>query len=446
MAAPAGKWLLGLCESAHRWVQREPPVHPDAQTPAYIDLIFSFGLARLGEDEASRELQERARVRLENRDDTHRFLLAAYSFRIEQALSGRPHAGPLPSLLVEEGEGLDLYHRYQVDRLRQRSKILEPDQHIDPFGRVAYKLGLVPRDCVELPTIQDPEELRRRVEKLLREGLEGSGKKREPFLAHNLALDCATRVEKPVALWILDQVALRYDALAEVAEWGSEVWDRANLLQKALFVAAYFRDQGRVRDFCARSRDFLGRVPDRFFWNAADSLGRQYLQSARKLQLRDEIARFVVLVEDAILGPRDIASISRQETPPEPSELRTLLCLGAGWYSLGREGQADPILNMVRSRLFWPEPPRRKQGQSAESAQGEQTKLACAYVATLGLAPPDVARRRFIDLFEGLQGVRDTYSTKSHFSLSQLEVVEAVVLAAVGEADVPVIVEEESRG
>ena len=69
------------------------------QTPAYIDLLFAFGMARLGEVTAARGLLRQAAAAIEEvrRPRPHTFLLQAFQYRVEQALAGRPHAGPLPT-------------------------------------------------------------------------------------------------------------------------------------------------------------------------------------------------------------------------------------------------------------------------------------------------------------------------------------------------------------
>src|SRR4051812_32498470 len=70
---------------------RLPAGHATAQTPSYVDLVFSFGLARLGESGAARELLDRAQGVLGLQDEAHRSLLTAYKYRITQALEGKPH-------------------------------------------------------------------------------------------------------------------------------------------------------------------------------------------------------------------------------------------------------------------------------------------------------------------------------------------------------------------
>jgi hypothetical protein len=54
-------------------------------------------------------------------------------------------------------------------------------------------------------------------------------------------------------------------------------------------------------------------------------------------------------------------------------------------------------------------------------------------VRTLGQAPAERALGRYEELFRQLGGVLDAFTTNSHYSLSRLDVVEALVLALVGE-------------
>jgi hypothetical protein len=63
----------------------------------------------------------------------------------------------------------------------------------------------------------------------------------------------------------------------------------------------------------------------------------------------------------------------------------------------------------------------------------EKTLLAVNYAQTLGQAPVEVAQKRLEELFQKLTGIRDTYTTNQYYSLSQLDVIEAVVRAVVSD-------------
>jgi hypothetical protein len=102
--------------------------------------------------------------------------------------------------------------------------------------------------------------------------------------------------------------------------------------------------------------------------------------------------------------------------------LRTLLHVAAGWLYFGKEAQARTLIDEARHLLYEGKLPPQ-----------EQKRLACTYVATLGQASVDFALRGIEELFQKLEQVHDTFTVNTHYALSKLAVVEAVVLAVVTE-------------
>src|SRR5262249_34866383 len=102
-------WLTNLCERAHDWAQRSATSSTEAgvKAEAYVDLLFAFGLARVGEVDASRALVCRAKAELATAGEVHGFLLQAFDYRIGQALAGKPHGGPLPPEQLEYLASMD---------------------------------------------------------------------------------------------------------------------------------------------------------------------------------------------------------------------------------------------------------------------------------------------------------------------------------------------------
>jgi hypothetical protein len=101
---------------------------------------------------------------------------------------------------------------------------------------------------------------------------------------------------------------------------------------------------------------------------------------------------------------------------------RLLLQVAAGWFFFAQDERARPILDQARALLF-----------KGDLIPVEQTALACAYVNTLGQAPMELAMPRVLELVRKLEGVYDTFTTYSHYSLSRLDLVEAVVLSLVSD-------------
>src|SRR5262245_57174572 len=91
------------------------------QNLPYVDLLFAFTYAKLGESSAANKLLEDARKVMEvplpalerQQEDPKvvsavvtNFVFKAFKYRVDQALAGKPHAGDLSPELVEELEGI----------------------------------------------------------------------------------------------------------------------------------------------------------------------------------------------------------------------------------------------------------------------------------------------------------------------------------------------------
>jgi hypothetical protein len=156
---------------------------------------------------------------------------------------------------------------------------------------------------------------------------------------------------------------------------------------------------------------------------ALDSLAGQCFRGLRKLNMRDQIEVLLRQMAELVLEGQDVKNIDFRKRENGPAALRALLHVAGGWYYFAKDNQAEPILQAARTLLLQgePLPPR------------EQTQLASAYARAVGQAPVEVAQKRLEEIFKLLKGVKDTYTTSSHFSVSQLDVIESVVLAVVSD-------------
>src|SRR5262245_15158825 len=116
-ASPA-EWMTGLRDRALEWVRGQQPA---GETEAYAGLILAFGLAEAGAQEDAADGLANATLRLDaTGDEIHRLLAASFRYRIEEALAGREHHGPLPGDMIGAVGLLGLLERYVVDRLRKQ--------------------------------------------------------------------------------------------------------------------------------------------------------------------------------------------------------------------------------------------------------------------------------------------------------------------------------------
>jgi formylglycine-generating enzyme required for sulfatase activity len=416
-----GVWLRELRDLAQEWVKEQgSPGHASPQTTAYVDLIFAFGLARLGEKEAARELQARAQGALKDRDAAHQFLCGAYEYRIRQALDGKRHSGQLPTDQLQYLEHMDRLLRYVVDRLRKHSFILEPDERINPYRygpgqRTGFQLALA-----ELTDLTDKAQVEARVEQMLKDLPKGARGSEQRARVLQAGLEVAPRVNEAFAKKLLEQVVPTYESLPE-AEEVVALLDQAGLLEKAMLVAVHFDRTEHVHSLVARFQHLLQSQRGAQALQALDSLAGQCFRGLRKLNMCDQIEVLLRQMAELVLEGQDVKNIDFRKRENGPAALRALLHVAGGWYYFAKDNQAEPIIQAARTLLLQgePLPPR------------EQTWLAAAYARALGQAPVEVAQTRLEEIFRQRKGVRDTYTTSSHFSVSQLDVVESVVLAAV---------------
>ncbi len=418
-----GVWLRGWSDQARHWLKESGSTDPQsAQTVAYGDLNLAFGLARLGQRDACLQLLESARKTLRDKDEVHQFLLAAYEYRVLQALENKPHTGPLPARLMESLGRMERLQSYMVERLRKQSWILEPDQRVDPYRAWVARRNDLEKTLAELPDVKDGQEVGRRIERLLADLPEGSEGNAQRARIVQAGLEHAPRVGDRFARQMLTQALVAYDALPQTRE-EADLGNRATFLQTAMSTATHFRSAEHLKLFTVRLKGLLTAENGHRDLPVLEPAISQCLRGLRKLSMRDDNALLTKQVTDLVLDGKEIESIDFRKRADGAAGLRVLLQAAASWYDLGQATKAQPILEAARRTLLQgdPLPPQ------------QQTLLACAYVRALGHAPPRTAQPRLEDLMKSLRGVRDTYTTSTHFSSSRLDVLEAAVLAMIGE-------------
>ncbi len=413
-------WMTDLAGLAQDWIKKEGLPNATAQTPAYVDLVFAFGLARLGENDAARDLLARAKAVLGTKDDAHSFLYGAFEHRIKQALDGKAHTGPLPNDQLEYLEHMERLLRYVVDRLRKHSRILEPDQRINPYRHWGARISEFERALAELTDLTDRNELASRVDKLLREVPKGAKGNEQRSRVLRAGLEAAPRIGEEFARKMLEHTIPAYDALPEAKEI-APLMEQATFLEKALFVAGHFGRVESVHPLVTRFQRMIQGQKGPQALQAMNDLMAQCFRGLRKLGMRDEMELILRQMADLVLEGQEVKAIDFKK-PEKATGLRMLLKVAEGFYYFGRDSQAEPILQAARGVLLAGDQPPR-----------DQTQLAVAYATAVGQAPVEVAQKRLEEVFRQLKGIKDTYTTSSHFSVSQLDVVEAVVRAVVSD-------------
>jgi hypothetical protein len=434
--------IFRLHDLARNWVQRcndsKQEVKASAEpTQAYGDLMFAFGLARMGEVNQARRLQEQAtEILAKTEDETHSFLLQAYVYRIEEAIAGRPHSGSLPTAQLEELEdinakaeavakekqpGLPNPHReslFKINRLREKSRILDPQDVIDAYSPFKTAHAGLERELVLLVGGTATEGVANR----LREMLKSEKKAPEQQKILSAALGAAARLGEEFAVEMLDALIKSQLAGAPVLDL-NELIERAKVLERAMFLAAHFDRVELLQRLVADFGKLLESQRGEGGIKELGELAGHCLRSLRKLGLRDEIDLLLRRMRDMVAPGEGIDSLRQRYGNSWHNALEALLHIASGWLYFGRSEQAMPWLDAAREVLF----------EDTTMMAVARSNLTCAYVGALGQAPPATALERIEELFAKMGRIADAFTTSSHFSISQLRIIEAVVLAVVSD-------------
>jgi hypothetical protein len=418
-----GPWLLNLRELAERCCQRMDKgrlIQIDrSQTPACLDLVFAFGLARLGESEAAPRLQQRAALQLDTGDAFHEFVRRAFDYRIAQARGGLPPTGALPDELLAAVVQKAPSERLPYDRLRETSRIIEPHQGVrwdreflagDPLAKELARLPNLPR-----------HEFAGKSRQLLKEHSS------EPVVTARVlaaVLEQAPRLGEEFAVAVLHQAVPVYDTLPAADDKLKGA--RAELLEKALIVAAHFDAAEPVQALVSRFQKLLRAEHETNGPHTFTSLAGQCLRGLRKLGLRQEIEWLLRQMEELLLAGKKPGELNPADVEGRGEILQALLHLAAGWYYFGRDQDAEIIINLARGVLL--SGPLRTGWHPKGRAD-----LACAYAAALSCAPLEFAQQRFVEMFQKLDSVATSWHTTPGYCALQVRVVEAVVLAVISD-------------
>ena len=396
--------VTGLHQAVRVWSDRNLQL-ASKRTAGYIDLIFSFAYARLGESTALDRTLGRAEKTLRERPDiVHRWLYNAFRYRIDQALSGQATDTPFSKAMLLELDDIQKLERYKVDRLRQHSSILEPHEQLDPYRN--WQLSSENELKHELSALFDEfdhEKLTARLKQLFNRDLPAD----EQAQLITTALEISPRLGEHYAL----------DVLAHVVPVEKSISDpllRAGLLEKSLQIAANYDRSEFIQPILQRMNALLDSQSnaDVKTLDALESLMSQSFRVLRKLGMRGEITQLMDRLTNIIR--------KNQSDNSSPEHLRLLLQLAGNWFYFGDDrGWAD--VDRVREVLLG-----SSFKQEGHVGAKKRTDLAIAYIRAVGEAPLEEAVARLHDLFENLDGIRDSGTYNTHYSLKQLNIVDAL--------------------
>jgi hypothetical protein len=376
--------------------KRKPTEAKEELTGAYVRLVLAYGFARLGRSDRARALRDEARRALDLADPIHGFLTEAFSARIDHALEGRPVETPLPTEIAGRLNALAKFDRYKVDRLREVSTILEPQENLDPIR--AYQRGEKdPRgaEFEKLRGMTDDEELAREVSKLMDVAVKASPEERDRLF--DGLMDFFPLIPSQ-AKRLLERVAESIHAI--------EPGRRAIILQEALMLAGYFGLSILVRELAGRLRALLSELDKKQAVAVAAELGKS-LRSLRRVGLVQEAAGLLEAIEVSGDAPEEI--VARVQ-------------VAGGLMYLGDLDRAKPAMAEAHEFL-------------ARSDTNMDPRLQVHHAAATAWshAPEAHAVANLEKLSKHLKTVTDSYGTNSHFCRSVIQFMEALVLGYASE-------------
>jgi len=445
------KWAESTSASPYVYLAKD-----NRATLPYIDLLFAFAFAKLGESSAARAIVETARrdiepaTKIDEKILAKKYLVQSFLVRIEEALAGKLPARSLPPELaaaidalaaagknVDNSPHKDAY--YAIMRLRSFSLILEPLEKHDRLNNTPRSGDEFELALFNLHQVHHASEMIRRVRSLYKG--EVGGKTPRPLAAVHLmtlhaALPWAIRGGEAFTVELLGMVpeVLRESpAFAEVPEVTKK---QGELLERSLFFAAHFDRRDHVQRLLDQFIALVAAKPVEMRFELVNSVAPQCLKCLRRFGLRDEIDKLLNRLYQLVLDGSTIAQL-KSRLASKPSDwgraLRALLSLAGGWLYFGNFDKADPILDEARAELLAAAKPIGSQVGQLISI--EYTKLCRAYIGAIGQGQSESGLNRLAELFQKMDPNRTTIggSNARFYSEQHFSIVEEVVLAIVSD-------------
>ena len=361
-------------------------------TLAYVLMACAWGLARLGQAERARAHVERGVKLVNTSDPIHAFLMRAFAARVTQALEGLPPETPLPAEVRAGLDRLARLDRYKVDRVRQASQILEPQQRLDPI--LAFQTGEPDARGPEFEALRGRADVQGVAEVLAR--IIALGEQAKPDERARLlggAMDFFPLLPPDDAARHLRVIIAASEPIAPSR--------RVLVLETALMLAGYAGDPDLAREAFAPLSALVRALDAEGVADAARAIGAA-LRTLRRAGLHDEAASLLEAMRASSEGAGVPARIARVHA-------------GAALAHLGRFEEARPAFQEALAVL------------DGEVTVPERLELTRALARAVGAAPEDYALAALDRAADGLRAVTDSFNTNSHLCVSALSFLESLV-------------------
>jgi hypothetical protein len=385
---------------------------PPQFTQAYVSLEFAWGFARLANADRARQLLAKALGPLDRKDPVHNYLTRAYEARIGQALEGVAPSTPLAPEINALLTGLESLDRYKVDRLRQFSQVLEPQERLEAisaFWRNARDSR--GEELGALRSLRDPSELLKAIQSRMGAAGDAQLAVEERVRLIDGLLDYLPQLPESQALPLLQ----RFLTFGE----GFAAKHRAVVLEDALKIAGHFGRTALVKQFVLQLGNAIKEVGSEGVGEIGGLLVSG-VRSLRRVGLREEAGELLARAATVLKG---------EDVPT----LQARLGLASGFMYLGAHAQAQPIVDEATARL----------GRESGLVIAERMKLSRATSQALSHASTELALPGLLRLSQQLPWITDSFNTNGgagpdgkqryHFCLSMVDFADSLVLGHVGD-------------
>lgn len=440
--------VRGWIEASAREQKNE---HINVNLP-YVDLMFAFGFATLGDHATASKLVEDARKVMEGpipnsegawanqaeiKAIVRNFLFKLFEYRIGQLFTGQRHVRAISGIVRDAYEGIrrkggqgpvnNPYNLavFTIDRFRSLYVIVEPEEHIDPYAVWKGHHSALEQELAQLKGVSNPQLLEARVRKLFWDGIPEWNLAEVQFFALLESLSLADRFSRVFLEELLDWVPGTLMLGCGSAARPLTPYRQAEMWDRAVVLAAHLGRNDLVAKVCNSLLEAMQRKTEEERLVLASAVMPGCVYRLKLLGLRQEIDRLLPALDNAVLGNVPLSEWRlRYWNQPErwAAVLRAAMRLVPGWWYLGDKERVRSVLTEARIELV-------NANSSPQSLH--YTEVARSYVRALGEGIGeglDSIKEFFALLQPGI--ITNTHITAQFYSRLHLQIVEDAVLAA----------------
>ncbi|WP_157369587.1 hypothetical protein [Zavarzinella formosa] len=419
---PIRQWITGLASkplvadknSIPSGILLESGLEPERiNTARYVDLLIGWGLTRLSESLRGEAVIKQADEGFPVADPVHGLIREAFEHRLRNLRDGRSARLPLPPEWHARREQLPGMERYFADKFFESSRVLQPNPppsaYLEAVFQKARQTGPTTFTLNRLNTAA----LNERLPDILQREVSQRGATVELARLAGDALRRVTELQPETIETLFGLLPTALDATRSApVEW-------AGLIEHGLAAASYADRPDLARLFV---QELLSPAKAPAGPDLPEAMTSQAFRSLRRMGLKTEADRVLHHLAGNVTQGMSYSKLRKTRPMEWPGLLRTMLHVAAGWYYAGRDEQAYAVLEEAKTDLY-----------DAETTPVNRTRLAMAYVQTLGQAPFRVALGRLDEMFQRLSGLHVRGTANRYFCLPALQLVEAGVRAVVAD-------------